>query len=137
MVIYRSLAQTLQKRRGLTFEQSLSSISVILKAVAHSLTQQEITVLKMHLAPELRQLVVESRTPHLVDNSDLLSQGRGIIQMVATSLELTDSEAKQRIEILFQELRAGVSPWDDVAYLNVLDRISSAIKRVPLPARVA
>jgi hypothetical protein len=137
MVTYRGLAHTLQKQGALSFDESLSSISVILKAVAHFLTRQEITTLKIYLAPELRQLVVESRAPKLVTDADAHQIGTGVIEMVATSLELTTVEAKRRIELLLHELREGVSPWDDVAYPEVLERLSRAIDTVSLPARVA
>lgn len=127
MVNYRALAHGFQKKAALNFETSLSSISVIIKAAAHHLTRDEISVIRSSIPLELKQLVQEGRG-HSHRQSSRSEQGRGIVEMVSLSLNLTDVEARRRVLILLAELRAATSPWDNTLYIEILDGLFSAIR---------
>lgn len=136
MIAYRLLAHNFQKRSGITFDESLSSISVILRAVAGQLSRDEVSVLKANVPPELKQLLAAPRVPAKL-REDPHGQGHPIVEQVSLSLEITDVEAKRRVTALLVELKSGVSPWDDSTFLELLDHVYAAVDRVPVQAAVA
>lgn len=114
MIAYRSLAHHFQTRAGLArFEHALESISAVLKSAAHQLSPQEAAVLRLNVAPELRQVITEGRP--LGEHN-----GRQLVEVVAGLLEISTYEAKRRVLIVLEELRKGISPWDDLGFVDVL-----------------
>ena len=131
---YREFAQSVMKRAGIPLDESLASIALVIRAVVGQLPAFEAAVLKMSLVPELQQLVVESR---LTASMAELHNGREIVASVGAALEISDVQAKARVLSVLDELRAGVSVWDDVAILEVIDHVRADVDSVPVQAAVA
>ncbi len=131
---YRDFIHAVMKRTGISPDASLSTIALVIRAVAQQLNPSELVVLKTMLVPELRQLLVESR---LFDRSSNGTNGRELIESVSAALEISDAQAKSRILGVLDELRAGVSLWDDVMNLQLLDRVRAAVDQQLLQAAVA
>src|SRR5262249_37082999 len=132
---YRGLAQQLQKRAGLSFDESLVSLSIVIKAIAHGLSREESAIFKLGLPPELKQLVVESRVRPALPTGR--HNGRTVVDIVSTTLEIDLSDAKRRIVACVDELRAAMGPWDDVVFAELLDRLRAEVDSVLVQAAVA
>lgn len=87
------------------------------------------------LAPELRQLVIESRARPAIPAGR--HEGQLIVELVSGTLEIRNEEAKRRTLTFISELRAGVGPWEDVRFAELLDRIAAAVDSVLIQAAVA
>lgn len=79
---------------------------------------------------ELRQLVSEAR-PRGSHNA------RQVIELIADQLDLAPLEAKRRTIGFLEELRSGVSPWDEVEFVELLDRLRAEVESVETPAVAA
>jgi uncharacterized protein (DUF2267 family) len=130
MVSYRALAHSFQKRAGISFESALAAISFTIKALSHQLTLEEALIFRRSLPMELRQLVSEGRAKghHNADQ---------MISLISAQVEIAPHEAKRRTLGLIEELRNGISPWDEVEFLELLDRLHAEINAVLLPSIAA
>ena len=136
MLSYRGIAGGLQKQASISNDASLATISNALRIFAIELPQRELAILRRNLPPELRQLLVRARTSY-VDKRHRNHEGRPIVELLAAALEVSIAEAKRRVLILLVEMRAGISPWDDVEFLEAIDRIIAQIDSVPAQVVVA
>lgn len=130
MLSYRTLAHNVQKRVGLSFEPTLVFISFCVRAIAHHLSAKEARLFKNSIPLELRQLVVEGRAGGL-------NEMRQLIDVIADRFSISAIEAKRRALTLLEEFRAGVSPWDDVEYVEALDRLRRELDAVFIDSAAA
>lgn len=130
MIAYRVLAHNFQKRSGITFEASLAAISFLIKAIAHQMTSEEAGVFKKALPLELRQLVGEGRARGA-------HNAKQLIELVADQFDIAPLAAKGRTVGLIEELRSSISPWDEVEFAELLDRMRSELESIELPAAAA
>lgn len=144
MVPYRVLAQHVQKRATLSFDDTLRSLSVGLKSAAMRLNPQEALTVRTMIAPELRQLVNEG----VRIGRALRPDARRAIELAADQLELPAIEAKRRILAVLDELRADATSWSekgsvvregwsDVSFAEILDRLRYEFDHVGLRSAVA
>ena len=134
MESYRELIQAVMKRSGISVEASLSTISLVIRAVGPQLSGDELAILKTKLVPELRQLLVSSLMAGRLGGAH---NGREIIDSVSAALEISDIEAKARILSVLDELRAGISLWDDVAIFELIDHVRADVDQELVHAAVA
>lgn len=91
--------------------------------MAHHLSAQEARLFKTSIPTELRQLVVEGRAGGL-------NEMRQLLEVISDRFSISLQESKQRTLTLLEEFRAGVSPWDDVEYVEALDRLRRELDAV-------
>lgn len=114
----------------MSFEETLASIAIIVRAVAHELTQEEAVIFRGNVAAELRQLVTASRP------SGGHAAGR-ILAHVAEDLEIDHEEAKRRGLLVLEALQSGMGAWDDLRFGGLLTVFRREIAAVPVERAVA
>ncbi|MBI3555636.1 MAG: hypothetical protein HY074_05180 [Deltaproteobacteria bacterium] len=139
---YRTLIHAVMQRSGISLDQSLSSIALVIRAVVWQLSSEEAAILKLSLAPELGQLVVEARRGVAAESrpyvhADAGRNGLEIIESVGAALDLPELEAQARICSVLDELRAEVSLWEDVKVLEIIDGMRAVVSQALPRAAVA
>ncbi|MEW6055212.1 MAG: hypothetical protein AB1540_01245 [Bdellovibrionota bacterium] len=123
MLAYRTLAQSLQQKFDLPLEASLVNLSTVMKSLAHELTPGEVRVLRMNVASELHQVMLEGhpRGSHRLER---------MIETVSSLLEIPFEDARNRILAVLGTLRDSTSPWDNIKYIELLDRLHAEVLAV-------
>jgi hypothetical protein len=120
MLSYRALAQNVRNRIGLSFESTLVFISYVIKALAHHLDAEEARVFKSSIPMELRQLIADGQKGGR-------SEMQSLLNLIASRFDLPLPETSQRVLVVLDEMRSSASPWDDVQFLETLDRLRNEI----------
>ena len=139
MTSYQDFVQGIMRRLGLSSDACLSTIATTLRVISYELSSEEALVFRRSIAPELRQLVVRRRKSAFEAGGSVPAarDGKRIVALVATYLEISEQESRKRVAAVLDELRSGVSPWDDVSFAETLHALQAENNSLFVQAAVA
>jgi hypothetical protein len=123
MQSYRALLTGLRERLGIAPDETALTAVAVMRALGATIPVEDTRILRAHAAPELQQIFTEAMRR---------KANEPVFKLVGDQLDVPQPEAKRRSLAVLGELKGALTPWDDLPYTTLLERLYAELDALPL-----